>query len=77
MHAPSDQYRLEDLSGADTNGAQPQRPKTQVIPPGDSDQILREQLEELIAHKRVCSASQCPRCDHYGLAQGLLLAIFV
>ena len=77
MHAPSDQYRLRDLAGAETSASQTPTPKAQVIPPGDSDDILREQLEELIAHRRACRASRCPRCDHYGLAQGLLLAIFV
>lgn len=77
MHAPSDQYCLEDLTGAAVNAAPPQTPKPYVIPPGDSDEILREQLEELIAHRQTCSARSCPRCDHYGLAQALLLAIFV
>lgn len=77
MHAPSDQYSVEELAGGDRRTAPPQASKPYVIPPGDSDQILREQLDELILHRRSCLNPGCPRCRQYGLAQGLLLAIFV
>lgn len=75
MQAPSDQYLIEQLEGV--TAAALGKPAVEVIPPGDPDEIMREQLEELIEHSRSCSARPCARCERHALARALLLAVFV
>ncbi len=51
-------------------------PVAALLPPPVAEEILREQLDELIAHRHECGKRACRRCADYSTAQAILTAVF-
>lgn len=47
-----------------------------LAPPPVTEDILREQLDELIAHHHECGEGSCRRCADYSQAKAILTAVF-